>query len=470
MGFYKNPLIGWFLSKRLKFILVLFVITMCLYILFYRNFTHEISYGCKHPNCDSTRCTGNKCKASGCFGNNCKAGDCFGEECEAGACQGVGCRAGDCYGKDCVPGLCADPECSSKDAEENKCIPFCKNGNAYNLPFSKIYSYTSKLPRNSILNPDFCNNAKPTYIMKDKKHIWNFMVDFVNFDNVKSKTPEELANPDDLQDGKRFIMEDQEFINTTPNILKKYNCTWCSKMKGNEICASYKPYLNPVRSEYSWHPDNWTCETLDNDGNNDYCKTTNDSMNLVNVLSVKHKINLINNSARSLAEKNFDIESIIGEMLTFQCKNGKTCTQHINLKNNLTDYFGNIIPCTRRAYMIRKLNINNVLQYKPIAFRTFKKGSFEQQEYIYNNAQEKSTFRDNHLWTYNSSVNGKQFYECYWCKKVLVIENYLLPRKSNGDLESCFYSNDFNHYMYQHVDENKNVYLKCLKCKKEVYY
>jgi hypothetical protein len=171
MGFYENPLMGWFLKKRIKKIIIFIIITLLFYFLFYKNYTHDKSSGCKRPDCNSTICTGKECIASGCKGDNCKAGDCIGEECEAGSCKGVGCRAGDCYGKDCIPGICIDPNCSSKDKRKNICIPFCKHGTAHNLPIGGLYKYTNYLPNNTLLNPSYCKKKKLEYILKDNKHL-----------------------------------------------------------------------------------------------------------------------------------------------------------------------------------------------------------------------------------------------------------------------------------------------------------
>ena len=33
----------------------------------------------------------------------------------------------------------------------------------------------------------------------------------------------------------------------------------------------------------------------------------------------------------------------------------------------------------------------------------------------------------------------------------------------------CKFNNDYNHYMYDKIDNNKTVYQKCLKCEKESY-
>lgn len=471
MGYYRNPLIGWFLKKKLKLIFFLFTFTFILYILIFKPYIHKISYGCNRPDCNSTECTGEECNASGCYGDNCKGGDCYGEECRAGDCQGVGCRAGDCFGKDCIPGKCIDPECSKFDADKGICKPFCKDGNAYDLPSNNFYNLTNKFPEDSILNPNYCKLSKPAYILKNKKYIWNYMIDYANFEFSGKKTPEEIENPEPLQDGKRFILSDDiNFISTYPLIQKKYNCNWCTKMKNNEICATYKPYKNEITGDYSWHPDEWKCDTLNQEGRKDGCKTKNDDMKLIKVESVDFQINKINYSKKSIAEKNYEIDDILGEMLYYQCKNNKICKQHINLKKKLYLYNGKSSPCLRRAYLGEKKKINNLFEYVISNFESFQIDSYEQELFLYNNYNKKRTFRDHHVWIYDSTSNNNQIYRCYWCEQYLVIQNQALPIKADGSLNNCYYSNDYNHNMYQKVDENKNVYLKCLKCNKEAYF
>jgi len=469
MGYYENPLIGWFMKKRIKKIIAFFVITLFLYLLLYKFHTHEESFGCSRPDCESTKCTGSNCIASGCNGDNCKAGDCIGEECEAGSCKGVGCRAGDCYGKDCIPGMCIDPECSSKDAKKNLCIPFCRNGTANNIPRGKLYNYTKKFPKNTLINPEYCKNSKLAYILKDNKYLWNYGVDTIYFDYSGAKTPEELANPSDLQAGKTFVLsDDSKFVSTQPNIEKLYNCNWCTKLKDNEICSTYKPYVNPIKKEYTWHPDDWKCETLKSDGKPDTCKKDNSSMKLVNVSSVEHQIKLIDNMNIPNSQKSFKIDEIKGEMLTYQCKENR-CSQHINLKNILTNLDGSIVPCQRRSYMIKGVKLNNMTQYAVTGFNKFERGSPEEIAYMKNYETIKKTYRDHHVWVYSKTIDSTQYYKCHWCDKTVEAKNQAIPRKTNGSLEPCFYSNDYNHYMYQMSDSNKDVYLKCFKCEKEVY-
>ena len=65
MSFYKNPIIGWYVKKRIKNILLLLILTFFLFYLFLSSYTNKISYGCKRQDCYSTPCTGYKCMASG---------------------------------------------------------------------------------------------------------------------------------------------------------------------------------------------------------------------------------------------------------------------------------------------------------------------------------------------------------------------------------------------------------------------
>jgi hypothetical protein len=69
MTFYKNPLIGWYLKKRLKKIIALLVLCIFFYFIFLHGYSHEVSYGCRRNDCETSRCTGFKCRASGCSGD-----------------------------------------------------------------------------------------------------------------------------------------------------------------------------------------------------------------------------------------------------------------------------------------------------------------------------------------------------------------------------------------------------------------
>ena len=51
MSFYKNPIIGWYVKKRIKNIILLLLLTFILFYLFLSNYSYKTSYGCKRPDC-----------------------------------------------------------------------------------------------------------------------------------------------------------------------------------------------------------------------------------------------------------------------------------------------------------------------------------------------------------------------------------------------------------------------------------
>ena len=99
----------------------------------------------------------------------------------------------------------------------------------------------------------------------------------------------------------------------------------------------------------------------------------------------------------------------------------------------------------------------------------FKKKSLELDEYLLNNSNTPKTFRDHHLFVYNTTVNNTQIYQCYWCNVSVKVQYDALPRKNNLELDKCLNSNDYIHYMYYQIDKNKNVYMTCLKCNKNSF-
>ena len=58
MSFYKNPVIGWFLKKRLKKIFAMLVLTLIFYYLYFNTFKHLETSGCRRPDCTALPCTG----------------------------------------------------------------------------------------------------------------------------------------------------------------------------------------------------------------------------------------------------------------------------------------------------------------------------------------------------------------------------------------------------------------------------
>lgn len=486
MTFYKNPLIGWYLKERLKKIIAIFILILFFYFIFLYNYSHEISYGCKRNDCYSSRCTGHKCRASGCIGDNCKGGDCVGEECEAGDCKGVGCRAGDCYGLNCVPGECIDPTCDGERLLRNKCIPFCKNGEGHTIPRNNLYPVLKNLPNNTILNPNYCSDKKRTNHLTNGKKIHNFELDYINLFTTGQKKYEDVKNADSIQDGKTFILtNDINYISTTPNVYKNYNCELSTKFKNDEITSDFRTSIDEINQRTTWMQKGKLSYPLviEDDGDKkkgsiQYCiegtQRQDDivhNMKLVSNISVLNQIKSINNLRIVSYKKNWMIDQIKGEKLETRCiKCRKTWYDFLDISSHLTNLNNNPTPCLIRVYgVIPIYKNNNIFKHDISSINIYNKNSQQFRDYLFNNVNNKKTFREHHLWIYRNTIGNNQIYSCYWCKQEVKVKYKSLPRNSNMILLPCKFNNDYNHYMYDKIDNNKTVYQKCLKCEKESY-
>ncbi len=477
---YNNSLIGWFLKKKLKKIAFLFVIIFLIFLIFLRKHTHLKSYGCVRPNCYSSKCTGYDCRASGCEGMNCKAGDCYGEECEAGDCKGVGCRAGDCYGLNCIPGECIDPTCDGKRKLNGDCKPFCFNGYAYTLPKSIGYAYTKILPNNTIFNVDYCSNKKRTNIFTNENYIYNFKVDFINLYTSGKTSLENVKYKDNLQAGKTYILgNDIDFKSSTPNVYKSHKCEWTAKFKDQEISSSFKPYLNEKKNEISWVAKNYLALPLDDEGKVTSCSSGSHNMTPYYYISTKRQISEIKFKKLKEHQQNFEIDSLHGDKLINVCRNcNEKSTQYLNILEHPNMGYNDIKPCKIRSYEVFPFTDENgeITSYGIENFILLTKDDNKYNSYLQLNNDKLKTFKEHHIWIYTGTKENTQKYRCYWCKNEIEIKYKSLPRKYNdnvgefnGDLDVCLGVKDYNHYMYDLLDNNKSIYQQCLKCGKKSY-
>jgi hypothetical protein len=470
MSFYKNPIIGWYVKKRLKNIILLLILTFFLFYLLLSNYSYKISYGCKRPDCYSTPCTGYKCRASGCVGNNCKAGDCYGELCEAGDCKGIGCRAGDCYGLNCIPGKAIDPTCQGDKKLRGACNIFAFNGKAYNLPSGSMYPIVKYLPKNSAFNPDYCSDKKKTNIFTNEKYIYNFNVDYINLFTSGLKKLEDVKYKDNIsQTGKSFIINNDLFFTySIPNVYKSNNCEWCTDFKNKKIVSDYKPNYN--NNQIEWIPKNKLVNPTNAEGKEDVCNYNKEhNMKILNNQSVISQIKYIQYNNNETYLQNFLIDDIKGEIINTICTNcSKRNVQYLDITSHPTDFKNEISSCMIRNYELEQItdNFGEVINHKPINFTLFKKKSIEFEDYLLKNPNTLKTFKEHHLFVYKNTINNTQIYQCYWCNVSVKVDYDTLPRKNNLELDSCITVNDYNHYMYYQIDKNKNVYMSCLKCNK----
>ena len=483
MTFYENPLFGWYLKKRLKKVIAILVLCIFIYFIFIYSHTHEVSYGCRRNDCESTKCTGYKCRASGCDATNCKGGDCIGENCEAGDCKGVGCRAGDCYGLNCVPGECIDPECQGERLLKEKCTPFCKNGKGYSIPRSILYPYLKKLPKNTLLNPDYCSYKKRTNHITNGKKIHNFNIDYINLYTTGQKKFEDVKYANSIQDGRTFILtSDINFISTTPDVYKNNNCEWSTQFKNQEIVSDFKPLNDEINQKTTWIKKSDISVPIytetnkgknENKGKEQECRSgkTHEMMPLSNN-SVLNQIKSINmNRSNPIFMKNWLIDMIQGEKLETMCKNcNKLWYDYLDVTSHPTKMDGSLLPCTVRSYEIYPIKKNReIVSHEIKSFKQLNKLSPEYQDFLNNSVNIKKTFRDHHIWIYKETIGNNQIYYCHWCKQQASVAYNSLPRDDKMTLLSCMAYNDYNHYMYDMIDNNKTIYQKCLKCEKKSY-
>ena len=497
MSYYKNPLIGWYMKKKLKKIFVFFILSIAIYFLIFKNYDHYASIGCKRPNCYASKCTGKKCIASGCVGNNCKGGDCIGEKCEAGNCKGTGCKAGDCYGINCIPGECIDPNCDFSKKEKYKCQKLCTDGKAYSIPKNEYHKFTKNLPKNTILNPNYCETKKRTNIFKfkfnksanpfdqllNRNKIYNFDVDKINLSTAGLTKVEDMKNKDDHQVGKFYILNnDIYFRSTIPNVYRNHNCEWCTKFKNQEIASSYKPYFNYMTKEYSWvKKDFLNVPIIEIDDANLGKKTGNPEkcdegfthdMKIISVESVKDQMEKIYLKNINDTNKNYEIDNIIGEKLNLRCKIcNKLSVQYIDIPEHPTNYDNSIKPCTVRVYFASpvKDNYNIVMNYNITGFYSYERNTEQEIDFLKNNINNIKISKEHHLWYFEDTINNTNIYICHWCGKKIKVKYNSLPRTDDGEVDECTNINDKNHYMYDLIDNNNTAYNKCLKCEKISY-
>ncbi len=476
MQFYKNPIIGWFLKKKLKTIFAMLVLTLIIYFLYFYQYKHLETGGCTRPDCIAQPCTGYKCRASACRGNNCKGADCIGERCEAGDCKGIGCRAGDCYGLDCVPGECVDSTCQGERKLKDDCTPLCRNGRAYSIPRNPtVYPIIKYLPINSSLNPNYCTPKKRTNIFTSDKYIHNFKVDEINLFTSGPTKYENVKYKDNLQTGKTYkITEDINFISSTPNVYKNDNCEWTTNFKDIEISSDFMPYYNDKTFETEWKFKNYLAIPLDVKGKELDCKSGKiHEMGSIQSTSVINQIKIINNQNIPSYLKNYNIDKIEGEKIVSLCNHcNKNGYQYLDVKSHPTYTDGNLKPCLIRCYELNQITKNNeIIKHTIKNFKSFIKHSPEYNSYINNKVNTLKTFNEHHIWKYINNIGNSQIYSCYWCNEEVQVNYKSLPRRSEYDLVllSCTHNNDYNHYMYDLIDNNNTVYQKCLKCDKKSY-
>ena len=143
---------------------------------------------------------------------------------------------------------------------------------------------------------------------------------------------------------------------------------------------------------------------------------------------------------------------------------------YLDVTSHPTNLDGSIIPCKVRVYGVRPINKGyDTIRHDVTSYSIYNKQLPEYQAFLESSVNVKKTFRDHHLWTYKETIGNNQIYTCYWCNQIAKVEYKSLPRDKQMNLLPCTSYNDYNHYMYDLIDNNKTVYQKCIKCEKKSY-
>ena len=180
------------------------------------------------------------------------------------------------------------------------------------------------------------------------------------------------------------------------------------------------------------------------------------------------------------------IENIRGTIMTSTCDNG---CNYVGTRTIKYDYFpvdimGNVLSCKERAYIYRK----DVEDFDPDAVIDKSKVSYQLTDFkISDNdvfldsdkepfINEIHSIKNHHLMMYyDTDIKNKYMvYICFFCMKKsylfcpqFITTNTLMTNLGSPySLGNCIEQDDFNHYMYELLDDKQNVYYKCLKCNK----
>jgi hypothetical protein len=223
----------------------------------------------------------------------------------------------------------------------------------------------------------------------------------------------------------------------------------------------------------------------DNDyqGIKSYMKTIDFFQNKINVDTIINNISNYTNKIL-LFEK---IEQIRGTIMSSYCDNCNQYGSRVLANDKLpSDMFGNIMPCKDRVYIYDKSVENydpssiidkSSVKYKLVdmKFADEKTFSDSDKEYFINKIH---SLKNNHLmFYYDTDVKNKtMIYICFFCGKKsylklnnLITLNDVVDKNGLGinySLGNCVRPDDFNHFMYEVLDNNQNIYYKCIKCLK----
>lgn len=481
---------------------------------------------CYGEECKGGTCEGTGCKGGDCYGANCKVGNCIDLNCpndkeQQGLCK-PNCSWGRAYNlqsydepintiKNILPyntafnkNYCVKPYYISESLvkDDTKLYNFNIAGaNYYYGGFLSFKEIQDKVKKGSVID--------------DKKGL-------VRLDDpIISTIPNIYKNWNCLWETKfNDKLISAKLINnynkTNVNNVDRHDYVW-SKLKthvvildnkGNEtMCPGLFNIGSHIFSKYTFYldieqlKDIMGIQKLDNrmsqimslqklyyendyEGIKAYMKTIDFYQDKINIDNIINNISNFSNKI-ILFEK---IEQIRGTIMSSKCdKCGQQGTRVLANDKLPCNIFGKILPCKERVYIYDKIIENydpsSVLDKSSVKYKLIDMkfadniffSDYDREEFI----NKLHSLKNNHLmFYYDTDIKNKtMIYICFFCgqksylklNSLIRLNNTVNSQGVNYSLGNCVRPDDFNHYMYELLDNNQNIYYKCIKCSKIIY-
>jgi hypothetical protein len=476
---------------------------------------------CYGEECNGGTCEGTGCKGGDCYGANCKVGNCVDPNCpndkeQQGLCK-PRCDWGRAYNlpsydepvktiKKMLPfntifnkNYCNKPSYITENLvkDDKTLYNFSVVGaNYYHGGYSSLKEIQNKVAKGSVIDDtkglirynDPIINTDPN-IYKNWNCVWETKF------NDKEISAKLIYN----------------YNNTNINNVNRYDYIWSQiktpvlvlDSKGNEtMCPALLNMSGHIFTNINYYldieqlKDILGIQTLnarmsqimalenmyynnDYDGIRAYMSTIDFFQDKITIDNIINNISNYSNKI-SLYEK---IENIRGTIMTSNCNNcGQLGTRTLSNDKLPCDVFGNILPCKERVYIYDKIVQNfdpsATIDKSSVSYKLIKMKFANNDTFTFNDKEEfinlLHSVKNNHLmFYYDTDIKNKTMkFVCFFCGKFSYLKlNKLITSNTsvnnNGvsySLGNCVKQDDFNHYMYEVLDNNQNVYYKCLKC------
>ena len=483
---------------------------------------------CYGEECQGGTCEGTGCKGGDCYGVNCKVGNCVDPYCpndkeQSGLCK-PNCSWGRAYN---LPSY-DEPIKSIKNSlpyntafNKNYCVKPYYISESMLKDDTKLYNFYDNIAGANYYYGGFLSlkeiqdKVKNGSVIDDKKGLVRLE------DPIISTIPNMNKNWNCLWETKfndKLISAKllNTYNKTNANNVDRHDYIWTKikspvvilDNKGNETMCPILLNMGPhLFTKFSFYLDIeqlkdimgiqkldsrmsqiMTLQKLyyDNDysGIKAYMKTIDFYQDKINIDSIINNISNYSNKI-SLFEK---IEQIRGTIMSSYCD---YCSQYGSrvLSNDKLpcNIFGQILPCKDRVYIYDKIIENydpssvidkSSVKYKLIDMK-FADGEtfsiYEKEQFI----NKIHSLKNNHLmFYYDTDIQNKtMIYICFFCgqksylklNSLIKLNNTVNSEGVNYSLGNCIRQDDFNHHMYEIIDNNQNIYYKCIKCSKTTY-